>query len=159
MKGFSCILGLMFFLVLNTSCTSTSVEEVESFHYEAQVSPMEMQILELVNQHRDSIGLNTLEFDKIAYDFAIEHTKDMIDKNEISHDNFDRRSSDLTIAAKANYVSEIVGRNYITAEGIVNAWLESETHRKAIEGDYMYTAVSAKADSEGVFYFTQLFYR
>ena len=27
------------------------------------------------------------------------------------------------------------------------------------EGDYMYTAVSAKADSEGVFYFTQLFYR
>ena len=82
-----------------------------------------------------------------------------LDKNEISHDNFDRRSSDLTIAAKANYVSEIVGRNYITAEGIVNAWLESETHRKAIEGDYMYTAVSAKADSEGVFYFTQLFYR
>ncbi|MCR9228326.1 MAG: CAP domain-containing protein [Flavobacteriaceae bacterium] len=160
MKGFSKVLGLLLVLVLTTSCTSTSAEEeVDSFHFEAQVSPMEMEILELVNEHRASIGLNTLDFDKTAYDYAIEHTKEMIVKNEINHDDFDRRSSDLTIETKANYVSEIVGRNFITAKGVVHAWLKSDTHRKAIEGDYFYTAVSAKADSKGVFYFTQLFYR
>jgi len=159
MKGFSRILGVLMVFTFVVSCSTDSVEDVESFHYESQLSPMEMEILDLVNQHRDSIGLSTLEFDKIAYDFAIEHTMDMIDKNKISHDNFDRRSSDLTIAAKANYVSEIVGRNFVTAKGVVNAWLKSDSHRKAIEGNYKFTAVSAKLNDKGVFYFTQMFYR
>ncbi len=120
---------------------------------------MERDILNLVNEHRASIGLSKLDFDFTAYDYANEHTKNMIEENELSHDNFDLRSSNLTIETKANYVSEIVGRNFITAEGVVNAWLKSDSHRKAIEGDYAFSAVSAKPNSEGIFYFTQLFYR
>lgn len=160
MKRISRVLSVLAVLCMFASCSTTSVdEEMESFQYEAQVSTMEMEILELVNQHRASIGLNTLDFNKIAYTYAMEHTNDMIGKREINHDDFDRRSSDLTVEAKANYVSEIVGRNFITAEGVVNAWLKSDSHRKAIEGDYFYTAVSAKKDSQGIFYFTQLFFR
>ncbi|MBW8244189.1 CAP domain-containing protein [Muricauda oceani] len=159
MKQFSRFFIVFFLLVSTYSCTTTSVEEVETTYYKNQVSSMEEEILELVNQHRASIGMNTLEFDGIAYDYAIAHTKDMINKQAISHDDFDQRSSNLTVEAKANYVSEIVGRNFVTAKGVVDAWLKSDSHRRAIEGDYIFSAVSAQADANGVFYFTQMFYR
>lgn len=146
-------------MALTFSCSPTSVEEVENIHYQNKVSALEQEILNLVNEHRVSIGLNELVFDQTAYDYALAHTRDMIAKNKLSHDGFDLRSSNLTVEAKANYVSEIVGRNFVTAKGVVNAWLKSESHRKAIEGDYNFSAVSAKSNSDGVFYYTQLFYK
>ena len=83
----------------------------------------------------------------------------MVSEGEISHDNFDRRASDLSVKANANYVSENVGRYFTTAKGLINAWIQSPTHKKVMEGEFTHTAVSVKIDNDGVWYATQLFYK
>ena len=60
------------------------------------------------------------------------------------------------VAAKA--VSENVARNHDTAAKAMQGWLESESHKKTMEGNYTHTAISIKEDSQGNLYYTQLFY-
>ena len=129
--------------------------------YEEQppVSHIEENVMNLVNEYRVSLGLNILEFDSIAYDFASEHTTYMVTEGRPSHDNFEFRSSNLSIKVNANYVSENVGRNFTTAESIVKAWIKSPTHKKVMEGNFTNTAVSINTDDQGVQYITQLFYK
>ena len=146
-------------LILLTSCSTPSLEDEQVIYPQKMASAMEVEILDLVNEYRLSKGLNTLEFDHVAYDYASSHTKDMISEGQISHDDFDIRSSNLAQEANADYVSENVGKSFSTAKGIVEAWIKSPTHRKVMEGNFLYTAVSAKPDDSGMFYFTQLFYR
>ncbi len=142
-----------------TSCSSTSVIEEENLYVQTSISPMEQEVIDLVNEYRSEQGLETLEFGTPAYEFADSHNTYMISKGEISHDNFATRSSNLTVKANANFVSENVGKDFVTAKGVVNAWINSTTHKNVMEGEFKYTAVSVKADADGVLYFTQLFYQ
>ncbi|WP_108424783.1 CAP domain-containing protein [Flagellimonas amoyensis] len=150
---------LLSFVLFLTSCSTSSLEDELVLSPENLSSNIELEILDLVNAYRSSKGLNTLEFDDIAYDYAEQHTEEMISAGHISHDNFNIRSSNLAQEARANYVSENVGKSYTSAAAIVQAWIKSDTHRKVMEGDFLYTAVSVKADGSGTLYFTQLFYK
>ena len=47
---------------------------------------------------------------------------------------------------------------YASAESVVNAWLNSSGHRANIEGNSTRTGVSAVKSSDGVWYYTQVFY-
>ncbi|MDC6385775.1 CAP domain-containing protein [Flagellimonas taeanensis] len=141
------------------SCSTPSLKDELILSPENIASEIELEILGLVNEYRSSKGLNVLDFDGIAYNYAAQHTDEMISDGQISHDNFDVRSSNLAQQANANYVSENVGKSFTTAKAIVEAWIKSDTHRKVMEGDFLYTAVSVKADSSGTLYFTQLFYK
>lgn len=58
-------------------------------------SDIELEILDLVNEYRLSNGLNVLEFDGIAYDYAAQHTDEMISDCQISLNNFDLFSTYL----------------------------------------------------------------
>ena len=120
---------------------------------------MEMEILALVNEFRVSEGLSVLEFDQDAYEFAQAHNEYMISQGRISHDDFNRRSSDLSVATKSGFVAENVGRNFTTAEALVEAWKNSPTHLKNIVGDFTHAAISATPDENGKLYFTNLFYK
>lgn len=150
---------LLSFVLFLTSCSTSSLEDELVLSPENLSSNIELEILDLVNAYRSSKGLNTLEFDDIAYDYAAQHTDEMIAEGQISHNNFNVRSSNLAQEAHANYVSENVGKSYTSAAAIVQAWIKSDTHRKVMEGDFLYTAVSVKADGSGTLYFTQLFYK
>lgn len=141
------------------SCDAPSLEDELVLSPENVASDIELEIIQLVNEYRSSKGLSALEFDGIAYDYAAQHTEEMISDGQISHDNFDVRSSNLAQQANANYVSENVGKSFTTAKAIVEAWIKSDTHRKVMEGDFIYTAVSVQADELGTLYFTQLFYK
>lgn len=152
---FILILSVLFM----TSCSTSSLEDELVLSPESIASEIELEILDLVNEYRSSKGLTVLKFDGIAYNYATQHTDEMISEGQISHDNFDLRSSNLAQEARANYVSENVGKSYTSAKAVVQAWIKSDTHRKVMEGDFLYTAVSAKADSSGTLYFTQLFYK
>lgn len=154
---FICLLGL--FILTFTACSSSETEEFSQLYTENSTSNLEQEILALVNDYRKSQGLNTLEFSSYAYTYAEAHTEEMIAKGEINHDDFDQRSSNLAVEAHANYVSENVGRNFTTAKGIVNAWINSPTHRKVMEGDFIASAVSAQVDDSGVIYYTQIFFK
>lgn len=160
MKKLHCTLwSIIVLLFVLSSCSTPSLAEEEGPYLENTVSELEWEVLERVNAYRSSKGLNALVFDPIAHGYASSHTEEMILDGEISHDGFAVRSSKLAEEVDAGHVSENVGKNFATAEGIVWAWIKSPTHKKVMEGDFLFTAVSAKADPDGVLYFTQLFFR
>ncbi|WP_299189160.1 CAP domain-containing protein [uncultured Aquimarina sp.] len=116
-------------------------------------------ILVLVNQHRQSLGLSTLSKNDTAEQLAIDHTKYMISIEEINHDNFNQRGNILGDEENATGTAENVARFYTDAQSVVDGWLNSTGHRENIEDNYMYTGISAIKDESGRYYYTQLFYR
>lgn len=160
------ILILVATLTFMTSCSSDSVsnddelyEVVANTEKHVQQTSIEKEVMQAVNEYRTSIGLNSLDFSAVAYKYAKEHNDYMIGEGIISHDNFDKRASDLSVEAKADYVSENLGMEFKNAADILEAWKNSPTHKKVMEGSFSYTAVGVSADENGTLYFTQLFYK
>ena len=46
---------------------------------------------------------------------------------------------------------------YTQAESVVNAWLKSDSHRENIEGDFTNFDVSAEQNTDGDWYYTNIF--
>lgn len=152
-------------LFLFGQCSTTSPEE-EQEYTEAQLGnekvtidpvSLEDEIVGLVNQHRNSIGLNALQDNPVSYKYAEEHNDYMISKNKLSHDNFQSRASKIAEESHAVSVSENVARYYTTAKQTVDAWLNSTSHKEALEGDYSHTTLSIQLDKDGRPYYTQIF--
>ncbi|SNR61785.1 Cysteine-rich secretory protein family protein [Lutibacter agarilyticus] len=123
-----------------------------------QYSTIELEILDLVNAHRQSIDLQTLKTLDIVSGVAEGHTNYMIETGQISHDNFPKRSEVLIKNAKAKAVGENVAYGYGSAEAVVNGWLNSEGHREVIESTkYTHFGISTECNSEGRNYFTHMF--
>jgi len=121
-------------------------------------SSIESQILDLINEHRNSIGLNTLtKLDQIS-GVADGHTNYMIEKGELNHDNFSLRSQNLMDNAGAKSVGENVAYGFNSAEGVVRGWLNSPEHKAIIENSgYTHFGISTDANQEQRNYFTQIF--
>lgn len=159
-------LKLLFVLIIGTflfSCTSDEdgIYNVDSAVIEditISYTPMEFEILNLVNDYRVSVGLQSLHILNLISNEAISHTDYMIDSGEISHDNFSTRYSNLVNTVAAKKVGENVAYGYGSAEAVVNAWIKSDGHRKNIENE-LYTdfGISTKKDVSGRNYFTHIF--
>ncbi len=121
-------------------------------------SPIEYEIVYLLNQYRESIGLETLKTLNLASREANEHTKYMIKTGEISHDNFGKRSTNLIENSNAIIVAENVAYGFNTAEAVVKAWLKSESHKKNIENpSFTDFGISIEANTLGKNYYTNIF--
>ena len=159
------ILLLIALATLMTSCSTSTTEEdvlyqvVATTNEEVTISTIEQEVIDVVNEYRVSVGLNEVAFSGVAYGYANAHNEYMISEGVISHDNFDKRASKLSEEANADFVSENLGMEYTNAADILEAWKNSPTHKKVMEGDFQYTAVSVTADANGVLYFTQLFFQ
>ncbi|MFZ4679487.1 MAG: hypothetical protein ACOYLP_04905 [Flavobacterium sp.] len=71
--------------------TSTDNKLVTTYNY----NESELKVITLVNNYRQSIGLNTLEvINHISYK-SQEHNIYMIDNNMINHDYFQQRANNL----------------------------------------------------------------
>ena len=122
-------------------------------------SEMSIEILDIINEHRTSIGLPKIEYDnQYASAYAVDHTKYMIEISDINHDNFNVRSQGLRDQGAAS-VGENVAYGYATATSLVHAWLNSPSHRSVIEGNYTHSGFGVIKNESGLYYFTQLFYR
>jgi uncharacterized protein YkwD len=156
----------MVLMCLVTSCQKDEGVETIEANYSIDLNlaqetdwVMADAILELINQHRTSIGLSEITRDQqYASAYAVDHTQYMIDLKKISHDNFGVRSEALKQQG-AQVVAENVAYGYSTPEAVVTAWLNSAGHKKIIEGDYTHSGFGVMQSSEGKYYFTQLFYR
>lgn len=121
-------------------------------------TPMEFEILSLINEHRNSIGLSTLNTINLISQQAINHTSYMIDEGIVSHDNFDSRYQKLVQKIAAKNVGENVAYGFRSAEAVVSSWLNSEGHRRVIESSiFTNFGISTKQDSNGRNYFTHIF--
>ncbi|RED49304.1 CAP domain-containing protein [Seonamhaeicola aphaedonensis] len=147
--------------VLSFSCSTDSIDEkvnsIELSLKTPQTKTIEVEILEQINHHRLSVGLKPLTDMSVVKSVAFSHTDYMVDKDQISHDNFFTRSNYLKENVGAKSVSENVAYGYTSAETVVKAWLRSEGHRETIEGDFTYFDVSAEKNAEGKWYYTNIF--
>ncbi|MEC8831959.1 MAG: CAP domain-containing protein [Bacteroidota bacterium] len=166
MKKYSGVTLVMVFLLLFARCSKSSSEELDQLYTEANtgnekitVDPIKMEedLLLLVNEHRSSLGLNTLVKSTSAYKYAEEHNDYMISKNKLSHDNFENRAAKIADEMNALLISENVARYYTSAEVTIDAWINSASHREAMEGDFSHTTLSVQLDKDGRPYFTQIF--
>ena len=152
---------LALFAMLSFSCTTDSLDDkadaIELSLITPQTKTIEIQILELINNHRLSLGLNALSDMTLVKSVAYSHTDYMVDNNEVSHANFYKRSDYLKANAGAIKVSENVAYGYSSAETVVRAWLKSDGHRANIEGDYTSFDVAAEENAEGKWYYTNIF--
>jgi len=154
-----CIMALIALLSFSCSNDLEIEEEVQTIALPNVPAPkdIEIEILELINQHRINLGLPTLSNHDTVKAVAYTHTDYMIEVDNVSHDNFFLRKNSLVENASATVVSENVAYAYSSAESVVNAWLRSGAHRENIEGDFAYTDVSAELNAEGKWYFTNIF--
>ncbi|MDN3677138.1 CAP domain-containing protein [Flavobacterium paronense] len=151
-------LAIVFTMV---SCSSDSSEGssadkkiVTSYNY----NDSELKIVSLVNNYRQSIGLNALEvINHISYK-SQEHNIYMIDNKVVNHDYFQQRANNLIEVLGATRVGENIAYNYQTPESAMSAWLNSPDHKANIEGDYTHIGISITVDeATGKKYYTNMF--
>lgn len=149
-------------IVLSFSCSPESLsEETETLSSDQLVvpetKPMESEILQLINAYREEQGLKTLRSLEIVKSAAFTHTDFMVESQSVSHANFFVRSNYLKDNTGAVDVSENVAYGFTTAKSVVDAWMRSEAHRKNIVGDFTFFDISAEQDTDGKWYFTNMF--
>jgi len=144
-------------LVIGMACSKDSGIS-EPIPEARNVTAVEIQLLDLVNDHRKSLGQSPLSFSQVAYSYASDHTDYMIAKGSINHDNFNIRASGIASEVNARAVSENVAKDYESAQKALQGWLASESHRNTMEGEFSHTAISVKENAEGTLFYTQLFY-
>ncbi|MBJ7882740.1 CAP domain-containing protein [Gelidibacter salicanalis] len=152
------ILALM--TLFTMSCSSEDIEE-QKLDASTLITPatktIEIGILELINAHRIGMDLQPLHNLSVIKSVAFTHTDYMISLNQVNHDNFYQRKASLVNTVAAVRVAENIAYSYTSAETVVNAWLNSPGHRATIEGDFTDFDISAEKNSEGKWYFTNIF--
>ncbi|AXP82615.1 hypothetical protein CJ739_3553 [Mariniflexile rhizosphaerae] len=161
MKLFMKLPLLALLAILSFSCTTDSLDDkadaIELSLITPETKTIEVEILELINNHRLSMGLTALSDMTVVKSVAFTHTDYMVDNNEVSHANFYKRSDYLKANAGATKVSENVAYGYSSAESVVRAWLKSDGHRANIEGDFTNFDLAAEQNAEGKWYYTNIF--
>lgn len=158
----SCLFLLCVFFL--SSCSKDSISEGENTNFKTAdlvdnfaYSEVEIEILTSINSYRISKGLSELDKVDIITIQAEDHTIYMVERNVVNHDNFILRYNSLVKEIGAKAVSENIGYGYGTAEGVVQAWIDSDEHRKNIEGDFTHFGISVEKDADGRNYFTNIF--
>lgn len=162
MKFYSAV--LIVFTILLSSCSKETTQDVYDENLEVEenkisLTTREKGLFDMVNDHRDSIGIKKLEFDTVTYLAAMEHNQYMINQGEISHDHFDKRAEKLSKKVKVKKISENVANNYKTNKATLKAWLKSATHKNNIEADFTHSGLSILEDAHGNYYITQIFFK
>jgi uncharacterized protein YkwD len=150
------LLFIGIFLVF--SCSSENTEEITALN-SFNDTELEAQVIQLVNSHRVSLGLNELKVNTVAYNYANDHNDYMISKGSLSHDNFDSRASNISSETNAKKIGENVAKGYLEATAVFNGWINSTRHKENIEGNFTHTGLSVKKDVNDKLYFTQIFFK
>jgi uncharacterized protein YkwD len=150
-------------ILLSCSPKFTPSESVPSADKTEVAGNMEESILRLINDHRRSKGLGTLQMSNVASAQAYQHSKNMATgKTGFGHDGFEQRVQAIKQAMGVTYMSasaENVAYGQLSAEAVVKGWLNSPPHKKNIEGNYTLTGIGLYKDRKGVIYFTEIFLR
>lgn len=139
---------------IDDSTTNTVAASTESNYSH---STFELELLDLVNEYRVSQGLNALDIiEHISY-VASGHDDYMITTNTVNHDNFTDRKTNMQQVLGATRVGENVAYGFSTPEAALNAWINSDSHRANLQGDYSHFGIAVKDNSEGRKYYTNIF--
>lgn len=123
------------------------------------VNSLSQDILKYVNRFRAENGRAPLSMNNYMCRQAFQHSKNMATgKTTFSHDGFEQRID--TISAVLGYAvnsAENIAMGQLTAEGVVQGWINSPGHRRNMLGDYTLTGIGTDRTASGMIYFTQIF--
>jgi uncharacterized protein YkwD len=123
-----------------------------------QFEQMEDEILVLVNQHRESLGLTPLKMNSIVREQSQLHSRSMANGTEkFSRNGFNNRTKIIRSKFGGNAFAENIAYGHMSAKSVVDGWLNSPGHKKNIEGNYTHIGVGVAQTSSGTLYYTQIF--
>ncbi|AMC10029.1 hypothetical protein Lupro_01605 [Lutibacter profundi] len=155
---------LVLIIIISSTVLASCAKEDDGIYFnevneiKVSYSKIELEILDLVNKHRNSIGLESLNKLDVISSVARSHTSYMVETGNVNHFNFSKRQENLVVNANAKTVGENVAYGFNSSQGVVEAWLKSESHRALIESDsYTHFGISTEKNADGRNYFTQMF--
>jgi uncharacterized protein YkwD len=92
--------------------------------------------ISIMNDHRSSVGCSALDWNELVAEVALDHSKDMAQRDFFAHENpdgsdpFDRLSA---AGLEWSRAAENIAFGYPTAEAVLAGWLDSPGHRANIE--------------------------
>lgn len=94
-----------------------------------------LQLLQLHNNHRSTLGLSTLKLNQALVDAAQKHTNWMLINNNLSHFGNGKGPGDRITAEgyKWSAYGENIASGYATPQAVFQGWLKSSGHRANIE--------------------------
>jgi len=158
-------------LFLFTSCEVNSdlsvIEDCSTRLKETQINDqlasdrkiMSHKILGLINAHRQSIGLIKLKSSITAKYLASKHNDFQINNGEISHENFQFRTCYLSNFTNVTSTGENVASGFKLCQSVMNRWLNSDRHKKNIEGDFVSIGIAVDSDYNNKLYYSTLFFK
>ena len=136
---------------------STTPEQKPSTDF----SSYQQQVLDLVNAERAKRGISALTLDSSLSSVATKKSQDMIDKNYFDHTSPTYGSPfDMMKQFGISYRSagENIAKGQKTPQEVVDAWMNSEGHRKNIlNPNFTNLGVGIAKDSNKTTYWTQMF--
>ena len=156
------VLVSMVLVLTMGSCSHYSDEEIvtadKSLITNYNYSTEEAQLLQMINDYRVSHGMNALIIiNHISYK-SMEHNDYMIIQNQVNHDYFAERAQNLMDVLGAYKVGENVAYNFSCPTNVLNAWLNSPTHKTNLDGDYTNFGLSISINPiTGKKYYTNMF--
>ncbi len=121
------------------------------------------RVLSLINQYRNSIGLDSLRQNAVIDSQASGHSEKMASgKTAFGHDGFSSRVSAIKNSIGGSAFAENVAYNKgysDPAKTAVDGWLKSPGHKANIEGNYALTGIGVSKSKDNSYYFTQIFMR
>lgn len=157
-----CLFFIITLISIISSCSSEDTKTSENASSPIVLNytytPVELETMALINNYRVSIGLNALEkINHISYK-SEEHDNYMIANNVVNHDDFVARSENIIRVLGASRVSENIAYNYNSAQGVFDAWMNSNGHRENIEGNFTHFGISIRENPiNGRKYYTNIF--
>jgi uncharacterized protein YkwD len=119
---------------------------------------MEDEVLELVNLHRNSLGLKSLKMNQVILEEARLHSYNMAKgTTAFGHDGFGDRVKRIKQHIGGGGGSENVALGYHSAQSVVNGWIGSSSHKKNMEGNHDITGIGICRLNNGRIYYTQIF--
>lgn len=143
---------LIAFLILPSFAATTLLSPEKEKQYQQMV-------LDEVNHHRASKGLNKLGMNQEISKEARQHSQEMaVKKIPFGHQDFDKRIIHIKSHISAfGGGAENIACFKLPPKEVVKKWLTSRGHRKNIEGRYNLTGIGIVQDEKGWIYYTQIF--
>lgn len=132
------------------------------FAVESELAALERQVHDLVNDHRQAMGLSPLAYSEEIASIARRHSRDMASgRVGIGHQGAEERgNASLRVVSFKEFAENVGGNSYASARAVreaVNGWLNSPSHRRNIEGNFNLTGIGIAQSANGLYFFTQIF--
>ncbi len=127
---------LIFALALTISISTVQRDNGSILGYATDISPT--KLFELTNRERESAHLSTLAYNNDLAEAAREKALNMFKNNYWAHYGPNEETPwqfVLEAGYQYEYAGENLAKNFLFSDGVMRAWMDSETHRENILRD------------------------